>query len=69
MDLPLGLTLANAFLCHCEKLQLDNCPLEFKPVVYRRYVDVIFVLLSPQITCATFRWIYEQWPYKFQRWI
>ena len=39
-------SLANAFLCHYEKLWLDSCPLEFKPVVYRRYVDDIFVLFK-----------------------
>ena len=50
MGLPLGPTLANAFLCHYEKLWLDNCPSDFKPLVYRRYVDDIFVL-SPNITC------------------
>ena len=27
-------TLSNAFLCYYEKLWLDNCPQEFKPVVY-----------------------------------
>ena len=26
MDLLLGPTLANAFLCHYKKLWLDNCP-------------------------------------------
>ena len=46
MGLPLGPSLANAFLCHYEKLWLDSCPLEFKPVVYRRYVDNIFVLFK-----------------------
>ena len=46
MGSPLGPTLANAFLCHYEKLWLDNCPLEFRPVVYRRYVDDIFVLFK-----------------------
>jgi len=35
MGSPLGPTLANAFLCHYEKLWLDKCPLEFKPIVYR----------------------------------
>ena len=35
MGSPLGPTLANAFLCHYEKLWLDSCPPEFKPVVYR----------------------------------
>ena len=43
---PLGPTLANAFLCHYEKLWLDICPPEFKFVVYGRYVDDIFVLFK-----------------------
>ena len=42
----LGPTLANAFLCHYEKEWLDNCPIHFKPVIYQRYVDDIFVLFS-----------------------
>ena len=46
MGSPLGPTLANAFLCHYEKEWLDNCPSHFKPIVYRRYVDDIFVLFS-----------------------
>ena len=46
MGSPLGPTLANAFLCHYEKLWLNDCPSSFKPLVYRRYVDDIFVLLS-----------------------
>ena len=46
IGLPLGPTLANAFLRHCKKLWLDSCPPEFKPVVYRRYVDDIFVLFE-----------------------
>ena len=46
MGLSLGTSLANAFLCHYAKLLLDKCPPEFKPVVYRRYVDDIFVLLK-----------------------
>ena len=46
MSSPLGPTLANAFLCHYEKEWLDNCPSHFKPIVYRRYVDDIFVLFS-----------------------
>ena len=43
MGSPLGPALANALLCHYEKLWLDRCPPEFKAVVYRRYVDDIFV--------------------------
>ena len=33
MGWPVGPTLPNAFLCHYEKLWLDRCPPEFKPVV------------------------------------
>ena len=46
MGSPLGPTLADAFLCHYEKFRLDRCPPEFKPVLYRRYVDDIFVLFK-----------------------
>ena len=42
----LGPTLANAFLCHCEENLLNECPSQFKLVVYRRYVDDIFVLFN-----------------------
>ena len=43
MDSPLGPTLENACLCHYEKERLNNCPILFKPMIYRRYVDDIFV--------------------------
>ena len=46
MGSPLGPTLANTFLCHHEKKWLDDCPLEFKPVYYKRYVDDIFLLFK-----------------------
>ena len=44
MGSPLGPSLANAFLAHYEQIWLDDCPDEFKPVYYKRYVDDIFVL-------------------------
>ena len=44
MGSPLGPSLANAFLAHYEQVWLDDCPDEFKPVYYKRYVDDIFVL-------------------------
>ena len=31
------------FLCHYEMKWLD-CPIEFKPKLYKRFVDVIFVM-------------------------
>ena len=41
---PQGPTLANAFLCFHEEIWLNECPDEFKPAYYRKYVDGIFVL-------------------------
>ena len=46
MGSPLGPTLANIFLCHYEEMWLDNCPKQFKPEYYRRYVDDTFVLFK-----------------------
>ena len=40
----LGSTLANAFLCHFEKEWLDNCPIHFKPMIYKIYVDDTFFI-------------------------
>ena len=34
MGSPLGPTLANAILCHYEKNWLNDCPSQFKHVVY-----------------------------------
>ena len=42
MGSPLGPTFANIFLSYYEQIWLKNCPYEFKPVVYRRYVDDTF---------------------------
>ena len=44
MGSPLGPTLANIFMCFHEKEWLENCPKDFKPVFYKRYVDDIFLL-------------------------
>ena len=55
MGSPLGPTLANAFLCFYEKKWLEQCPEEFKPVYYRRYVDDIFVLFKSQDYLIKFR--------------
>ena len=44
MGSPLGPTLANIFMSVLEKGYLNNCPSEFKPVLYRRYVDDTFCL-------------------------
>ena len=46
MGSPLSPTFANAFLCHHEKIWLDECPLSFKPLLYKRYVDDTFLLFK-----------------------
>ena len=38
----LGPTLADAFLCHYEKECLYNCPIHFKPIAQKSYVDDVF---------------------------
>ena len=55
MDSPLGPTLSNVFLCYHEKIWLQNCPCEFKPVIYRRYVDDIFLLFRSKHHIEKFR--------------
>ena len=39
MGLPLSPTMANIFLCYHEKRWLQDCPEEYKPIFYKRYVD------------------------------
>ena len=46
MGSPLGPTLANIFLAHYEEKWLNDCPVQFKPQLYRRYVDDIFLLFD-----------------------
>jgi len=42
-------SLAEIFMSHHERQWLNDCPAEFKPVLYRRYVDDTFLLFkSPQ---------------------
>ena len=46
MGSPLGPTLANAFLCFHEQKWLSECPVEFRPLYYRRYVDDCFLIFK-----------------------
>ena len=46
MGSPLGPFLANIFLCQYETKWLNDCPLEFKPCFYRRYIDDTFLLFK-----------------------
>ena len=55
MGSPLEPTLANVFLCYHEKIWLQNCPSEFKPVIYRRYVDDTFLIFCSKNHIEKFR--------------
>jgi len=44
MGLPLGPTFANIFMCFSESRWLEDCPIDFKPFMYKRYVDDTFLL-------------------------
>ena len=44
MGNPLGPVYANSFMCHTEKQWLADCPVSFKPLFYRRYVDDTFLI-------------------------
>ena len=54
MGNPLGPTLANAFLAHHEKNWLNDCPLTFKPILYRRYVDDTFLIFRSPLHIPMF---------------
>jgi hypothetical protein len=44
MGSPLGPLFANIFLSFHETIWINNCPTNFKPLLYRRYVDDTFLL-------------------------
>ena len=46
MGSPLGPTLANLFLAYYEEKWLNDCPVQFKPQYYRRYVDDVFLMFE-----------------------
>ena len=54
MGSPLGPTFANIFMCSLEEDMLDNCPLAFHPLFYRRYVDDTFLLFRSKMDADTF---------------
>lgn len=54
MGSPLGPTLANVFLCHHEQTWLNDCPSTYKPSLYKRYVDDVFVLFTSMVQLESF---------------
>ena len=54
MDSPFDPTLANMFVCHFEKQWMFDCPIGYKPISYKRYVDDTFLLLSSGLHVTKF---------------
>ena len=46
MGSPLGPTYANTFMSFNEEVWLNDCPIDFKPIFYRRYADDTFLILK-----------------------
>ena len=51
---PASGQLANVFLCHHETNWLDQCPLKFRPVLYKRFADDTFLLFRDKSHIAPF---------------
>ena len=64
MGSPLGPRLADVFMNHYEQIWLNECPIEFKPKFYRRYVDDIFVLCESQDHLEKFKEYLNKKPIK-----
>ena len=54
MGSPLGPVLANVFMCHLENIMFNQCPSEYRPVYYRRYVDDTFLLFRNRFAAQQF---------------
>ena len=63
MGSPLGPLFANIFLDFHERTWLANCPSEFKPLFFRRYIDDCFVLFrSPDHVLPFQQYLNSQHP-------
>lgn len=49
MGSVLGPTLANAFLCDFEIKEVDSCSLDFKPLMYKRYVEDFLLVFKDHV--------------------
>ena len=46
--------VANVFLGHFEEQWMPDCPIDYKPILYRRYVDDTFLLFSSELPITNF---------------
>ena len=54
MGSPLGPIFANIFMSFLEESFLDDCPLEFRPLFYKRFVDDTFALFYDRRSATQF---------------
>ena len=54
MGSPLSAILANTYLCHYEKIWLNECPQTFRPIHYKRYMDDTFLCFQNQYQVPLF---------------
>jgi hypothetical protein len=54
MGSALSPVVANIFLTDFERKHLDTCPIEFKPLFYRRYLDDTFILFKSELQSVNF---------------
>ena len=54
MGSPLGPRLTNVFVCHFEEQWMSDCPIDYKPISYRRYFEDTFLLFSPELQVTKF---------------
>ena len=55
MGQPLGPTFANIFMCFHEEMWLEQCPDDFRPVFYKRYIDDTFILFKDKLHFPLFK--------------
>ena len=61
MGLPLSGCLSNILLCYHESIRLENCPIEFKPVFYKRYLDDTIILFNDASHAPLFLEYMKSW--------
>ena len=54
VDSSLVPAVANVFLGHFEEQWMPDCPIDYKPILYRRYVDDTFLLFSSELPVTKF---------------
>ena len=51
---PLGPTLAKGFLCYFKEQWMSDCPIDYKPISYRRYVEDTVLSFSSELHVTKF---------------